>query len=418
VGNFAPKAMTTTKRIQEVSKTQPKIVIIGGGYAGISSALRLARNSDAEIHLVNPQERFVERIRLHEAASGRNLRVISIPALLRGKGIHFHQAYATHIDWQARTVGLNDGSQLEYDRLVYALGSQIDRTTPGADKHALALEDLSKANVIAARLDALPAQSEVVVVGGGLTGTELVIEAAERYPHLHWTLVTRFAYEQGFTPGARQYFLDALARRGITLRTGIEVREVAEDRLITNAGDMPFALCLWAGSFRGMPLGRASGLAVNEKDQLLVDDTLRSLTSPAIYVVGDSAALPARYQPYQVMGCKTAMPQGFQGAENLLADLRGESPQPLRYAYGGTCVSLGRHDGLVQMLEPSGKPTSTFISGWGAALVKELICRSTIIALHLERHFNFFDLLMPKQQTRADAPAYGDEQRNAQSQGV
>lgn len=410
--------MTTAKAIQQETKSAPKIVIIGGGYAGISSALRLARNSDAEIHLINPQDRFVERIRLHEAASGRNLRVISIPALLRGKGIHFHQAYATHIRWQERTVELSDGSQLAYDRLVYALGSRTDRTTPGADKYALALEDLSKAGEMAARLDALPAQSEVVVVGAGLTGTELVVEVAERYPHLRWTLVTRFAYEQGFTPAARQYFLDALARRNITVRTGIEVAEVAADRLITNAGEVPFALCLWTASFRGLPLGRQSGLAVNDKDQLLVDDTLRSLTSPAIYVVGDSAALPARYQPHLVMGCKTAFPQGIHCAKNLMAEMRGERPQPLRFAYGGTCVSLGRNDGLVQMLEPNGKPTPSFISGWGAALAKELICRFTITVLRLERHFNFGDLVISKQEVQMDVPPLADEQRNVQSQGV
>lgn len=206
---------------------RPRIVIIGGGYAGVAVALRLTRNSNAEIHLVNPQERFVERIRLHEAASGRNLRTISIPHLLRGKGVTFHQTLATQINWQDRTVTLNDGSQLAYDRLVYALGSQIDITTPGVVENALALEDLSKSEAIAARLKALPAQSKVAVVGGGLTGTELVTEVAERYPHLRWTMVTRGAYEQGYAPAARNYFLDALARRGITLRTDIDVQRVA-----------------------------------------------------------------------------------------------------------------------------------------------------------------------------------------------
>lgn len=192
----------TTLPLNQQHNARPRIVILGGGYAGISSALRLARNSQAEIHLVNPHPRFVERIRLHEAASGRNLRMITIPNLLRGKGITFHEARATQIDWRARKVTLNDGSQLAYDRLVYALGSQIDRTIPGASEHALALEELSRAEQIPARLDALPAQSEVVVVGGGLTGTELVFELAERYPNLRWTLVTREAYEKGFAPAA------------------------------------------------------------------------------------------------------------------------------------------------------------------------------------------------------------------------
>ena len=395
----------TTQPIAKQNNKHPRIVILGGGYAGLSTALRLARNSQAEIHLVNPNERFVERIRLHEAASGRNLRRITIPGLLRGKGVTFHQARATHIDWQARTVTLSDGSQLGYDRLVYTLGSQIDRTVPGVSEHALSLLDLRGAEEFPARLNALPEQSNIIVVGGGLTGTELVTELAERYPHLRWTLVSRVAYEEGFAPAARDYFLSALARRGITFRTGVIVQRVEADHLVTNGGSLPFDLCLWAGSFRGTPLGRESGLAVNEKDQLLVDETLRSLTTPDVYVAGDSAALPASYQPYLVMGCKTASPQGFRVAENLLAEMRGDAPQPLRFSYNGTCVSLGRKDGLVQIQQPDGTPTTQFLKGRTAAWTKELICRFTILALQLERHFNFYDWVAAQQAKHAPAPA-------------
>jgi len=245
--------------IHQHNNPHPTIVILGGGYAGMISALRLARNSHAQIHLVNPYERFVERMRLHEAASGKKLHRFTIPALLRGKGVTFHQARATQIDWRNRTVTLSDGSQLAYDRLIYALGSQIDRSVAGASEHALALTGLSGAGEIPGRLEALPAQSEVAVVGGGLTGTELVFELAERYPALHWTLVAREAYDQGYSPAARQYMLTGLARRGITLRTGVEVNRVEADHLVTNQGNLPFALCLWAASFRGLALhGRAA----------------------------------------------------------------------------------------------------------------------------------------------------------------
>lgn len=393
---------------------RPRIVIIGGGYAGMSSALRLARSGQAEIHLVNPSARFVERIRLHEAASGRNLRIFMIPVLLRGKGVTFHVARATHIDWRNRQVTLSDGTRLGYDRLVYALGSQIDRTTPGANDHALSLADMDSTSRITARLDALASGSEVVVVGGGLTGTELIFELAERYPHLCWSMVARDAYDRGYAPAASEYFLTGMARRGITFHTGITVQSVEADHLVTNMGDVPFVLCLWAGSFRGATLGRESGLAVNEKDQLLVDETLRSLTTPEIYVVGDSAALPASYQPYLVMGCKTAMPQGVHAAENLLAELRGETPRPLRFTYLLTCVSLGRRDGLIQFLKPNGEPAANFLTGRSAAWVKEIICRFTVISLQLERHFNFYDWFMPP---RSDQESI-QEQRPVHGHGL
>jgi NADH dehydrogenase FAD-containing subunit len=227
-------------------------------------------------------------------------------------------------------------------------------------------------------------------------------------------MVAREAYERGYTPAARDYFLAGLARRGITLRTGIDVEKVEPDHLVTNEGDLPFALCLWAGSFRGATLGRESGLAVNEKDQLLVDETMRSLTAPEIYVAGDSAALPATYQPYLVMGCKTAMPQGIHAAENLLAEMRGEAPQPLRFSYIITCVSLGRRDGLIQALKPDGEPKTNFVRGRSAAWIKEIVCRSTVLALQLERHFNFYDWFMPPRRKSKPLP----EKRFAHSQGL
>ena len=415
---FAAQSAMTTNPFNQQRNTRPSIVVIGGGYAGTISALRLARGTHghADVHLVNPQTRFVERIRLHEIASGRNLRTIEIPALLRGRDVSFHQARATQIDWRNRQVTLSNGSVLDYDRLVYALGSQIDRTTPGVREHALALEDIQASAQISHRLNQLAAGSEVVVVGGGLTGTELIFELAERYPQLRWTMVTREAYEQGYAPAAREYFLSQLAHRGITLRTGIYVQAVEADHLVTNEGDLPFALCLWAGSFRGLSLGRENGLAVNERDQVLVDETLRSLTAPEIYVVGDSAALPASYRPYLVMGCKTAMLLGVHAAENLLGELRGEAPQPMRYNYTVTCVSLGRRDGLIQFLTPEGEALPRFVSGRLGAWVKELICRSTVISLQAERHFNFYDWFMPARQQAESVPIH--EPSPAQGQSI
>lgn len=380
------------------SANRPRVVILGGGYAGLYCALRLVRRTQGrvEIHLVNPRPQLVERIRLHQTASGATLRRVHIPELLAGLPITFHVAAATGIDWRAKHVTLNNGAVLEYDRLVYALGSRTDRTLPGAQAHALALDSLDEAATIAQRLQALPRASHVLVVGGGLTGTELVFELAARHPHLTWTLVTQEAYGRGYAPGARAYFLAELAQSGITLRTGVSVTRICADHLETDQGEMPFDLCLWAGSLRGFELGRVSGLAVNELDQVRVDATLRSVTAPEVYAVGDGAALPDDFAPAPIMGCKIAVPMGQHAAENLAAELTGRTSTPFRYNYLITCVSIGRTRGLIQFLQPNGEAKPRFLTGKLGALVKELICWSTIFMLQVERR-----LALPAQRQAA-----------------
>ena len=114
------------------------------------------------------------------------------------------------------------------------------------------------------------------------------------------------------------------------------------------------------------------------------------------------------------MGCKTAIPQGIHVAQNLLAEMAGKMPQPLHFSYILTCVSLGRRDGLVQVLKPSGEPTTTFFPGRTAAWIKEFICRLTVWTLQLEQHFDFYDWVTP----RARSEETSQPQRPAHSQGV
>jgi NADH:ubiquinone reductase (H+-translocating) len=91
--------------------------------------------------------------------------------------------------------------------------------------------------------------------------------------------------------------------------------------------------------------------------------------------------------------------------------MRGATPQPLRYAYQATCISLGRHDGLVQMLKPDGEPAAQFLRGRSAAWFKEIICRFTVLTLQFERHFNFYDWFMPPKRghepLQEPRPAHG-----------
>ncbi|TMR88677.1 FAD-dependent oxidoreductase, partial [Nonomuraea basaltis] len=121
-----------------------KVVVIGGGYTGMLAAIGVAQRAKrVQVVLVNPLERFTERLRMHQLATGQHLADHRIPDLLTGTGIGFVQGSATGIDADAHIVAVSttDGrASLGYDILVYAIGSTTDTgAVPGAAEHAFTL---------------------------------------------------------------------------------------------------------------------------------------------------------------------------------------------------------------------------------------------------------------------------------------
>ena len=85
------------------------------------------------------------------------------------------------------------------------------------------------------------------------------------------------------------------------------------------------------------------------------------------------------------MACATALPMGAYAADALAALVTGQTPKSFRFSYVIRCISLGRHDALVQTVEADDRPTSRIISGRAGALVKEMICRYTVMGVQGER---------------------------------
>jgi NADH:ubiquinone reductase (H+-translocating) len=348
------------------------IVILGGGYAGLSCALRLAhlarkQRTPARIRLVNPQPVLIERIRTHQAATGQHLRERRIDQMLRRLGVDFVTGCATGIDLEARVVDVA-GEALSFDRLVVALGSYAGADDTPADSIPV---NPGRTHELLDRLRALPAGASVSVVGGGLTGIEAASEIAETFPQLRVELATRGLVAEGFSPAAREHVLGTLHRLNVALHEHS-----------SGAGDAD--LCVWAAGFSLPALPWDAGLRINGRGQVLVDPMLRSVSHPFVYAAGDIAAPvlpPGQEAP---MGCKTAMPMGAQVGENLARELRGEGPEAFDYALLFYCVSLGRRDGLIQWADDQGALTGRILTGRRAALFKEAICRSTWWALRLE----------------------------------
>lgn len=362
-----------------------QILILGGGYAGLACAARLAhrlraQGIAAQVRLVTASPVLVERIRLHQAATGQQLPPRPIVPLLAPLGVDVTIGRASSIDLAARTVTV-DGEALPWDRLVLALGSQND---PVRAAGAFTLEP-GRADELHDHLWGLARGAHVAVVGGGLTGIEAASEIAEHFPHLQVHLLTGGRVAQEFSEAARSHVVQVLTQRmRIQLHEQTVVRAIGAGAVETPTGPVPADACVWAAGFAAHPLAAQAGLRVNAGGQVLVDPSLRSTSHPAVYAAGDIAApvLPPG-QPLP-MGCKTAMPMGVHVADTIARELAGREPQPFDHALLFYCVSLGRRDGLIQWADGEGQLTGRILTGRRGALFKELICRSTWWALRLE----------------------------------
>lgn len=374
-------------------KNSLTVLILGGGYAGILAAIRLAGRVKSNVRyvLVNADETFVERVRMHQTATGQTLRTYSIPALLRGTGVEFVQGWVNALDpiTQSCEVILPDGEmlQLGYDYLILALGSATDLTkVPGAAEFALSLNGRDAAQQIGAKAAELAQSGGVMtVIGGGLSGIELASELAEKYPGVQMRLVTQGTFGAFASEAGKAYLHQTFDRLGIERVEGVMVNAVTADGITLSDGT-PLAsdAVVWTGGFRAAPLIQQAGLPVNERGQALVTPHLQSTAFSNIYAVGDNAALTTNGITIR-MGCVTAQPMAAYAADHLVGVLTGKATAPFRFGYMFQCISLGRRDGLIQFVNPDDSPRDRILTGQAAVWFKEMIVRGTVMVLGLER---------------------------------
>ncbi|MBF6440322.1 NAD(P)/FAD-dependent oxidoreductase [Nocardia cyriacigeorgica] len=356
------------------------ILVLGAGYAGMSAAVnlgaRVKRRDDVRVTVINADERFVERLRLHQVATGQRLAEFDIPELLDGIGVGFVRGRVAAIDPDAKTVRLDDQRLLRYDSLVYALGGLADTgRVPGADEHAFTLDGAADAAALAARLDRLEAGT-VVVGGAGLTGIEAAAEIAEQYPRLRVMLLGRDEPGAAMADKPRAYLRATLDRLGVEVRSDAEVVKVLADSVELADGESIAAdAVLLTSGVRANPVAAAAGCAVDERGRIVTDATLRSISHPDIYAVGDAAAIE---QGYGLMHgtCQSGMPTGVHAAVCLARELKGKQPKAFRFGYYHTPVSLGRNDAVVQFTKPDSTPRRWYLTGKRATWYKETVSSS------------------------------------------
>jgi NADH:quinone reductase (non-electrogenic) len=384
------------------------VVILGAGYTGMMAAVRTARRTrrrGVRVTLVNPSDRFTERLRMHQIATGQQLPDLRIPEMLAGTGVEFVQGWAQEVDLEGRsvTVAREDGrARLGYDQLIYALGSAT-RTTgvPGADQHAHSLNGPEAALRFARRLDELDAGGVVAVGGNGLTGIEAATEVAESHPHLRVVLLGRGEPGAMMGPKARAYLDRALARLGIEVRSGVVITEVLPDGVELDGGEIVRAdATLWTTGFWASPLAGEAGLAVDPRGRIVVDTTLRSVSHPTVFAIGDAAAIRLAWG--EIHGtCQSGIPSGAHAADNIARLVRGRNLKPFRFGYWHQPLSLGRDDAVIQFTKRDDTPRRLWIKGWRAVRYKELVTSSPPTTYRIARRWSFPRALLSARGGRA-----------------
>lgn len=369
-----------------MTKPSTRILVIGAGYAGLLFTMRLAgkvARQDVHISLVNESDTFTERVRLHQFATNHAVEWRSLPKVLRQTNVQFIQGRVTSIDPARHKIVVVDQQQmhdLEYDYLVYALGSMTDhQSVPGVAEYAYTLTASGPLSAAALR-EALPSvqarHGHVVVCGGGPTGIETAAEVATAYPHIKVHLVTQGQLGLFLGKAVANSIRRSLTRVGVEIVDQTTVAAVQAQSVGTDQGsEIPYDLCVWTGGFVAPSLAREAGLAVNERNQIVVDPFLRSISHPEIYAIGDAAhpredpGVPVR------MSAFTATIMGAQGADSLSAVLRGKTPRPLSFAYLGQGIALGRHNAIGFNNYPDDKPNPPYFTGWLGYQIRELFVR-------------------------------------------
>ncbi|WP_098898786.1 NAD(P)/FAD-dependent oxidoreductase [Streptomyces sp. st77] len=361
---------------------QHRVVVIGAGYTGATAAGRLARRlrgEDVSITLVNAEPDFVERVRMHQLAVGQTLRPRPFDEMFAGTGVELRLGQVTGIDVDRRTVtvtGAEGPSDLEYDTLVYALGSAWNtQGVPGTTEHAHEIAGRDGALRLRDRLAALAPGSPVTVVGGGLTGVEAATELAETRPDLDVSLIARAGLGDWLSPKGARHLHKVFSNLRITTHEHTTVTAVQADRVTTTEGDIPAAVTIWTTGFAVHPIARATTLETGETGRITVDATMRSLSHPDVYAIGDAALVTGPGDKPLRMSCASGVPTAWQAADAIAARLTDTKLPTISARYFNQCISLGRKEGLIQYVTADDRSVNAALTGRLAALYKELVCK-------------------------------------------
>ncbi|MGF1724820.1 NAD(P)/FAD-dependent oxidoreductase [Photobacterium nomapromontoriensis] len=353
-----------------------KIIVVGGGAAGLELVTRLGRSlgrrEEHTITLVEPSSHHYWKPRLHEIAAGtfdNELDAVSYLQHSACNGYRYVQAAMTGLDRETKTLTLNhvtNGSEtLDYDYLVMAVGAvSNDFKTPGVSDHCLFLDSAAQAQSAWQQINPLlraEGEHHLSIVGAGATGVELAAELAkvsaqlQRYHHGAKLAITLIEASDRVLPVSPECMSEKVQRKlekqGVTVLTNTRIQRAEAGRLVTaDDGVIAAELQIWAAGIKCADwLTKLDGLETNRINQLKVEATLQSTIDSRIFVLGDSAECPQPDGSFVPPRAQAANQAAGHLARQFKRLLKGKALQPFIFNDGGMVVALG-HDYAVGAL--------------------------------------------------------------------
>jgi NADH dehydrogenase len=376
-----------------------RIVILGGGFAGLAVAQRLERAlrpAECDVVIISRDNYALFTPMLPEVSNGdlepRHI-VSPLRGLLRTTTLVLGEVIA--IDFDARKVETNllltnERQQIDYDHLVLATGS-VSATfgIPGVAEHSYPFKRLEDAEDLrnhivetleVADIEKDPARRQAlltyVIVGGGYTGVEVAGELVDFfrsilrfYRHIELADVEVTLVEGGgkllpdLLPRMGEYCAEFLARRKVRVRTNALVASVDAGGVALKDGTrLDSATVVWSAGVRPSPFIAALPLPHARNGGILANADMSVKDTPNIWALGDCAWIPTPEDGFYPSTAQHAIREGPALADNIIRTLRGQPTQPFRWKALGTMASLGGHRGVVGF--PNGFVLTGFAAWW------------------------------------------------------
>lgn len=385
--------------VEMIARTRPRVVIVGGGFAGAYCARELdrqLRGTDADILLLDPNNYFIFHPLLVEAGVGslepRHV-VVGIRTYI-SRRVRFRMAAVESVDFASQTVhyrmaGTQRIRRAPYDHIVFAAGSvTLMPPIPGLKEHAFEVKDVGDAVGLrdhAIRMLELAnvetsaekkrALLSFVVVGGSFTGVEVAGEfneflrrATAQYRNLKPSDCRVALVERGarilppLSPSLATYAQRRMEELGVRVLLGRSLKEARPASvLLDDDTKIPARTLVWCAGIAQNALAKRLGLPKDERGYILCERDLRVKGSNTIWAIGDTARIPGPDgKPYPATA-QHAVRQGAHAARNIARSLSGRTPRPCVLRNLGALCPIGYRKAVAEIF---GLRFSGWIAWW------------------------------------------------------